>query len=298
MRRMILLAGATGVLGGAIAKQLLDAGRPVRLLARNRSRIDALVARGADVAIGDLTDLASLHRAMTGVTHVITTANAFIVPSRHAIEAIDVRGNRNLIDAARAAAVRQFVFTSASLPDAYMRIDYFAAKRRTEAYLRASGVPYTILRPAAFMETWAMVIGEPILKTGATQIFGSGTNPVNFVAVDDVAAIAVLALDRPDAINTDVDIFGPENLTQLEVAGVFERLRGSPAKKRHLPVALMKALPPLIRPFNPVFARQVAAGALMATIPQAVDPLPSRSKWTVPMTRLDDWARARYGADH
>ena len=139
-----------------------------------------------------------------------------------------------------------------------------------------------------------MVIGEPILNTGATQIFGSGTNPVNFVAIDDVAAIAVLALDRPDALNTEIDIFGPENHTQLEVAAVFERLRGSPARKCHIPVALMRVLPPLIRPFNPVFARQIAAGALMATIPQAVDPQPSRAKWNVPMTRLEDWARRRY----
>ncbi len=290
---MILVAGASGTLGSAIVNRLLSSGRSVRVLTRDAGRVQPLVAGGAAVAIGDITDRASIDRAMDGVTHVITTANAFIVPARDAVERVDVQGNRNLIDAAHAAGVRQFVFTSAWLPDEYLRIDYFAAKRRTEDYLRSSGVPYTILRPSAFMETWAMVIGEPILKTGATRIFGDGTNRVNFVAIDDVAAVAVRTLDHPDAINAVIDIFGPENLSLLDVAAVFERVNGSPARKQFLPVAVMKALSRLVRPFNPVFARQVAAGALMATVPQEVDPA-SRGEWNVAMTRLEDWVRDRY----
>jgi uncharacterized protein YbjT (DUF2867 family) len=291
---MILVAGATGVLGGAIAGRLVYEGRSVRLLVRDAARVKELAATGAQVAVGDLTDRPSLDRAMSGVTHVITTANAFMARSRRAVERIDIQGNRNLIDAAKAARVRQFVFTSAWLPDAYLRIDYFAAKRRTEDHLRASGVRWTILRPAAFMETWALVIGEPILKSGATQIFGSGTNPINFVAVDDVAAIAVQALDRPEALNTSIDIPGPENLTQLEVAAVFERITGRLARKRHLPVPMMRLTSAVLRPFNPVFARQLAAGALMATVPQAIDPTDARARWNVPMTRMEDWARGKY----
>lgn len=291
---MILLAGATGTLGGLIADRLLYEGQPLRLLARKPPRVQPYVERGAEVAVGDLRDRGSLDSAMRGVTHVITTANAFMARSRRAIHAVDVQGNRNLIEAAKNARVRQFVFTSAWLPDPFLRIDYFAAKRRTEAYLRSTGMPYTILRPAAFMETWARVIGEPILKTGSTQIFGSGKNRINFVAADDVAAIAVQALDRPDAINAIVDIFGPENLTQLEVAALFERITGTSARKRHLPVPALRVMSSLVRLINPVFARQVAAGALMATVPQAVDPKPSRAKWSAPMTRMEDWARGKY----
>jgi NADH dehydrogenase len=291
---MVLVAGASGTLGSAIANRLLSTGRSIRVLTRDAARVQPLVARGATVGIGDITDRGSIDRAMAGVTHVITTANAFIVPARDAVERVDIRGNRNLIDAARAAGVRQFVFTSAWLPDAYLRIDYFAAKRRTEDYLRASGVPYTILRPSAFMETWAMVIGEPILTTGATRIFGSGKNRVNFVAVDDVATVAVQTLDHPDAIDAIVDIFGPENLSLLDVAAVFERIKGAPARKRFLPVTVMRILAGIVKPFNPVFARQVAAGALMATVPQVVDPAGSRGQWNEAMTRLEAWARERY----
>jgi uncharacterized protein YbjT (DUF2867 family) len=290
---MILLAGGTGVLGRAIARQLLSGGRGVRLLVRDPSKAAELRERGAETAAGDLTRRATLDAAMRGVTHVITTANAFLARSRRVLEAIDIQGNENLIDAARQAGVRQYVFTSAWLPEPYFAIDYFAAKKRTEAYLRASGLTYTILRPSAFMETWAMVVGDPILKTGKVQIFGDGRNPVNFVAVDEVAAIAVKTLDHADAMNAVVDIFGPENLTLLEVAAVFERLKGTAARKQHLPVPMMKLLAAVLGPFNPAFARQVKAGALMATVPQAVDPTGSRERWGVPMRRLEEWARTR-----
>lgn len=291
---MILLAGGTGVLGRAIGERVVASGRAVRILTRDPSRASSLAGRPTEIAVADLEDPASLQRAIQGVTHVITTANAFINPARDAVERLDVRGNRHLIDAAVAAGVRQFVFTSVWLPDAYLAIDYFAAKRRTEEYLRASGLTYTILQPTAFMETWAMVVGEPILRTGKTQIFGDGKNPVNFVAVDEVAAIAVMALDHPAALNAEVRIGGPENLTLLEVAAIFERIRGTPAKKQHLPVPVLKLLSMLVRPFNPVFARQVNAGALMASVPQAVDGMAPRAKWDVPMTRLEEWARQRY----
>jgi NADH dehydrogenase len=291
---MVLLAGATGMLGGAIADKLLRDRRAVRLLARNPARVAALTARGAEAAVGDVTRRDTLDAAMRGVTHVITTVNAFLAPSRRALEAVDLQGNRNLVDAARQAGVRQFVFTSAWLPEPYYAIDYFSAKRQTEAYLRASGLPYTILRPAAFMETWATIVGDPILKTGKVQIFGDGTNKVNFVAVDDVAAAAVETLDRPDALNAAVDIFGPENLSLLEAAAVFERLKGGPARKQHLPVAIMKLLAVVAGPFNPAFARQVKAGALMASVPQAVPP----DKLGRRRMKLEEWARRSLIPNH
>ena len=289
---MVLLSGGTGLLGRAIARRLLDQGRPVRILTRDPAGAADLEAVGAEVAAGDLTDPASLDRALSGVTHVVTTANAFTVRARGAVKQVDVLGNRNLIDAAKRAGVRQFVFTSAWLPDAYARIDFFAAKRETEAYLLRSGLTWTILRPAAFMEIWAMILGEPVLRGDAAPVFGGGTLPANFVAVDDVAAIAALALDRAEARNAFVDIFGPEHLTLLEVIAIFERIAGGRARRRHLPVPVLRALGVLAAPVNPVFARQAKIGTLMATVRQQVEP--SGEMWGVRMTRMDDWARARY----
>jgi uncharacterized protein YbjT (DUF2867 family) len=293
---MILVVGGTGVLGSAIVRRLLDQGRSVCVMTRAPERARGLAKHGADVVRGDLQDPASLGRAIEGATRVITTANAFVGTGRDSVAAVDEQGNRHLIDAARGAALRQFIFTSALLPDSAKRIDFFAAKLHTEEYLRGSGVPYTILRPAAFMETGAQIVGEPLVRTGRTAVFGSGTNPVNFVAVEDVAAVAVMTLDRRDALNASVEIVGPENLTLLQVADVFERVTGRTGRRTHLPVPIMRALGAIAGPFNPVFARKVKAGVMIATLPQSFDSTAMLARYPIALTRLEDWVRARYCA--
>jgi len=291
---MILISGGTGVLGRAIARQLLEEGRSVRVMTRNPARAEALHARGAQVVVADLRDPESVRRAVSGATYVITTANAFVGRGAESVAAVDVRGTQNLIDAARDAGAKRFTFTSARLPPAYRSIDYFAAKFENEEYLHRSGLTWTILRPTAFMETWASMIGEPLVTKGSTQIFGEGTNPVNFVAVDDVAKVAAMTLDRPDAEKAIVEIGGPENLTLLEVADIFERVTGKKGRRKHLPVPLMRMMAPLVRPFNPVFARMIRAGILAATVPQPFDPAPMLARFPITLTRLEDWVRARY----
>jgi NADH dehydrogenase len=288
---LVLVAGGTGTLGRAIVRRLLASGRPVRVMTRRPEAAAALFTAGTEIVRADLRDPTSLEPACAGASHVMTTANAFVGKGVESVTAVDEAGNRHLIDAARRAGVRQFVFTSARVPQEFLAIDYFAAKARTEAHLRRSGVPFTILRPTAFMETWASMLGEPVLRGERTRVFGPGTLPINFVAVDDVAQVAVMTLDRADAMNAVVEIGGPENLTQLQVVEVFERIAGRPAKRSHTPVWLMRLLPPLLAPFTPVVARQIRAGALTATIPQPFDSTAMLAAYPVAQTRLEDWAR-------
>lgn len=109
---MILVAGATGLLGGQITRQLLDHGQAVRILVRGGSTYDALVTAGAEAAVGDLKDPDSVRAACRGVHTVITTANAIGRSGEDNLESVDLQGNRNLVDAA-AAGVSRFVFVSA-----------------------------------------------------------------------------------------------------------------------------------------------------------------------------------------
>jgi NADH dehydrogenase len=250
------------------------------------------VARGATVALADLRDPATLREACRGVTHVVTTANAFTGGGRAAITAVDRQGTQHLVAAARSAGVERFLFTSARLPRAFEAVDYFAAKFANEDDVRRSGVPYTILKPTAFMETWARMLLDDVVGKGVARIFGRGDVPANYVAVEDVAAVTVLALDRPDTRDAEVEIGGPENLTMLDVLDIVERVTGRRATRRHLPVTVMKILPAIVRPFNPVFARAVQAGALTATIPQPFDAAPMLARFPIRPTRLEDWVRA------
>jgi NADH dehydrogenase len=292
---MILVAGGTGVLGGAIVERLAAQGRAVRVLTRDPARAARFTGR-VEVAAGDLRDPGSLRRACAGATHVVTTANAFMGRGAESVGSVDVQGNRNLIDAAGDAAVRRFVFTSALLPEEYRAVDYFRAKFETEEYLRRSGLTWTILRPTAFMETWAELLGGPLMREGATTIFGRGNLPTNFVAVENVAEVAALTLDDPSAENAVVDVIGPENLTQLQVVEIFERVTGRRGKRKHLPRPVLSALAAAARPFNPVFARQVKAGELMARTATPFDPAPMLARYPVRLITLEEWVRRRYPA--
>ena len=119
---MILVVGASGSLGGMIAQRLLAQGKKVRILTRGNALVSSIVEAGAEPVDGDLKEPASLIGALNGVTTVITTANAAmragVGAGKDTLESVDLEGNQHLIDAAVAAGVKQFIFTSAFIADA------------------------------------------------------------------------------------------------------------------------------------------------------------------------------------
>ena len=197
----ILIVGATGVLGKETTRQLLAAGHKVRAMTRDLQRGAVLSEMGAEVVQGDLIDAASLQKACQGVDAVLAAAHQLMGTGKYASEAVDDAGHRSLIDAAKAAGVKHFVYTSAQNASVNHPTDFYRTKAKVEAYLKASGLSYTILRPPPFME-WHVhnLLGASILTTGKTTIYGAGNNPINFVAGSDVARFAVLGLTDPRLI--------------------------------------------------------------------------------------------------
>lgn len=229
---MNLVVGATGALGDAIARKLLARGDEVRILVRPASRYGELERLGADVAFGDLKDPASLPAALRGVERVITTANSAKRTAPDTPEAVDDSGNRALIDAAKAARVAQFVFVSAAIADPDHPVPFLAAKGRSEAHLKGSGVPYTILRPEAFMEDWiGFLIGTQLQRGDRVALMGEGAAPQAFVALDDVAALALAILGNPAAVNRTIP-FAAEVASYRDVVALFEGARGAPVEVR------------------------------------------------------------------
>ncbi len=230
---MILVVGATGNLGGAITRMLLAQGKTVRILARAPSNYQSLVDAGADPILGDLKDRASLDPACTGITTVITTANSAQRGGEDNVENVDLKGNRNLIDAAKQAGVKHFIFISALIADPNSPVPFAAAKGKTEEYLVASGIPYTILAPDAFMEVWlAMVVGMPIMNGQPVTVVAGGNHRHSFISAADVAAFAVAAVDNPQAINQRLVLGGPEPLSFRDAAGIYERVLNCKATVR------------------------------------------------------------------
>ena len=293
---MILVVGASGVLGGTAARFLLAQGRSVRAMTRRPDALSTLQQLGADVVSGDMLDPPSLERACAGSRQVLVTANSFLGSGATSPERVDAPGYRNVFAAAARAGVEHIVFVSALLSEKYRTVDYFRVKFDAADALRHGHVAWTVLQPTAFMETWASIVGDALLRNGRAQILGPGTRPFNLVAVDDVAAIIALVLDRPEARGADVPVGGPENLTQLAIADTIARVTGRTARYSHVPMAMLRAAAVLAPAFNPVFARQAKVGVLMNTEDNTFDMRPLLPQYPIPQTRLEEWARRRYPA--
>ena len=237
---MILVAGSTGYLGSEICRRLAAAGKPVRGLVRETAdpaKVAALKAAGVGVVQGDLRDPISLQAACQGVTTVISTASSLpfaYIAGENDPQTVDQAGLINLIDAAQAAGVQQFIYTSFS---GHMDLDFPLrnAKRAVEKHLRQSRLTYTILRPSYFMEAWlSPTVGFDFAQATA-QIYGAGQNPISWISLQDVAGFAVAGLDNPAAYNTTLELGGPEALSPLEVVRIFEEIGGRPFTITHVP---------------------------------------------------------------
>jgi NADH dehydrogenase len=281
---MILVVGATGRLGGSIARALLERGRPVRVLVRDGSGFDD---DRAESVRGDLKDLESLSEACQGVDVVVTTANA--IASRHAedtIESVDRAGNLNLIQAARSQGVRHFVFVSALGATADHVVPFIRAKGETERALRDSGLSWTILRPDPFMDALFPFIIGPALEGHEVTLVGEGRMRHSMVAMQDVVAYAVAAVDQREAANQVLAI-GGQPVTWRDVVDTFSDVLGRSITVR------------TVQPGEPAPGLPDFVAELLASLELYESPLDMRElsrTFAVPTTSLRDFAREFAGA--
>ncbi len=293
---MILVAGGTGVLGGRVVHRLLSLGHSVRVMSRNPESDHGaeLRSRGAEVVEGDLCNRASIKSALAGVDTLVVSVQALAGPGTSRTNnphTCDDVGVHALLEEAKNARVRHVVYVSiaGASPDAgpeFVRIKY-----ETERAVRESGMTWTIIRPAAFMEVWSKIIGAPVIEGQAAMVFGDGNNPVNFVSADDVAEFVVLAAVDPAAQGLTLTVGGPENLTLNDVVDLFAQAADHPAKVRRMPVGVMKTMGAVISPFNPGLSRQMGMGAWMATSDQRIDMTTTLQRFPVQLTRMQEVAR-------
>jgi uncharacterized protein YbjT (DUF2867 family) len=160
----------------------------------------------------------------------------------------------SLIEAAANTHVRRFVYTSIPLDIRYDS-SLARAKRAVEARLAGSEVPYTVLAANYFMEVWlGPALGFDYQNARAT-VYGSGDQPLAWISYRDVAAYAAASLDCSAACNRVIPIGGPENLTPLEVVGVFSKTCGRTFETTHVPTnALQERYEAAADPLSQSFA--------------------------------------------
>ncbi|HEY6582250.1 MAG TPA: NmrA/HSCARG family protein [Rubrobacter sp.] len=219
--RVILVSGATGQQGGAVARNLLERGFAVRALTRDAEKAAAreLGDLGAEVVSGDLEDRSSIDRVLDGVYGVFSVQQFWGI----GVEG-EVRQGVLLADAAKAAGVEHYVYSSVGSAHRETGIPHFDSKWEVEEHVRASGVPYTVLRPVFFMQNWEFM-REPILGGTLPQPLTPG-KPFQMIDAEDIGVFVAMAFEDPETwIGCEVDIAGDE-LTMPEIAGTFSRVIG------------------------------------------------------------------------
>jgi hypothetical protein len=149
--QVILVTGATGRQGGAVARSLLGSGFAVRSLVRDPQKpgAEALAGAGTELARGDLDDPASIERALEGAYGVFSVQNFFQAGYEG-----EIRQGTSLADVAKAAGVSHFVYSSVGSAHRETGISHFESKRHVEEHVLSTGIPYTIVRPVFFMHNW------------------------------------------------------------------------------------------------------------------------------------------------
>lgn len=288
---MILICGGSGVLGREVARLLLARGERVRVLTRAPDKAHDLKEAGVELVEGDLLDPASLARACAGAGGVVAAAHSLLGRGRYRSEAVDDAGNRALIDAAKAAGAERFVFVSiyGAAPD--HPVDFWRRKYAVEQYLKASGMPWAILRPTAFMEWHAHVFnGKGILEKGKTTLLGAGSKQRNLVAARDVAAFVVLALTDARLVDRTIDVGGPGDFTNDDVAALYGRVAGVTPKVRHVPPAVVRSMSVVLKPFQPGVSRVMYISGLPDdAYDERLDPAALLAEFPTRLTTLDEF---------
>ncbi len=292
---MILIAGGTGTLGTRVVRLLTERGLMVRVMTREPGRARHLEGDLVEVVAGDVRDSGAVERAASGSRTIVSAIQGFAGTDPTGPLAVDRLGNANLIRAAQTGGVEHFVLVSVQGAAPNHPMELARMKHAAEQQLKASELAWTIVRPTAFMEVWGTLIGEPLLKTGKTRIFGRGNNPINFVSVHDVARFVELAVVDPALRGELVEVGGPENLTMRQVAQTFGTVSGRAAKTTHVPLPMMRLASVLLRPVNPRLAGQIRAGIVMNTHDMTFDPSETVRRYpSIPHTSLAEVVRRDY----
>lgn len=223
--KTVLVTGATGQTGGAVARHLLARNWSVRALTRNPESPAALAIaeKGALIIQGDLDDRISLSQALAGIYGV------FSFPNLAKGEEAEARQGIMVADAAVGAGIQHFVQSTVGGAERHSDIPHFESKRQIEKHILSIGLPVTILRPAYFMEN---------LNWKRTQIMSGvyeslGLNPqrsLQMIAADDIGAFAALAFENPgDYIGQELEIAGDE-LSEPEMVNTMAKVIGRPVK--------------------------------------------------------------------
>jgi uncharacterized protein YbjT (DUF2867 family) len=244
----LLIIGATGTLGRQVARRAIDEGYKVRCLVRSAKKATFLKEWGAELVPGDLCYPQTLTAALEGVTAVIDASTSRPTDSL-SIKQVDWDGKVSLIQASVAAGVERFIFFSILDAQNYPEVPLMEIKRCTELFLAESGLNYTILRLAGFMQGLIGQYGIPVLEGQPVWVTGE-SSPIAYMDTQDIAKFAIRALKVPETQNQTFPVVGTRAWSAEEIISLCESLSGKEARITRMPINLLRTMRHVIRFFQ------------------------------------------------
>lgn len=230
LKQKILVTGATGNQGGAVARHLLQRRQfIVRAFVRDKNKLAAqtLKQSGVEIVAGDLNDRASIDLALEGVSGV------FSVQALTDGQDVEIRQGKALAAAAKAMGIKHFVYSSVGGAERKTGIPHFDSKFQIEEYVRAIGLPYTIMRPVFFFFNYNMM--RPMIENGTLRQPLSPNTKLQQLSEEDYGIMVAEVFERPaDFLNREKQV-ASVNMTMTEIAASFSRVMGKTVSYQQIP---------------------------------------------------------------
>ncbi|MGF1732502.1 SDR family oxidoreductase [Photobacterium kasasachensis] len=239
--KKVLVAGATGYLGRYIAHELQSRGYRVTVVVRNSAKLTAFEKAHFEVIEAEVTNPDSLVGCCNGVDTVISTVGITRQKDGLTYMDVDYQVNKNLLQQARQSGVGKFIYVSALNGEKLKHLKIFQAKEAFVDELKASGLEYCVIRPNGFFSDMAEIFH--MAEKGCVYLFGDGSLKGNPIHGEDLAEYCVNAIS---GTKQELNVGGPQTLTQNEIASIAFEALGTPPQITHIPdwcrVAICKLL--------------------------------------------------------
>ncbi|MCK9160210.1 MAG: SDR family oxidoreductase [Bacteroidaceae bacterium] len=244
MKKKVLLAGATGYLGGYIAEELIASEYPVRLIVRDKHKVK-VSSEQAEVIEAEVTRPETLKGLCDGVDVVISSVGITRQRDHLTYMDVDYQANVNLIDEAKRSGVKKFIYVSVLNGRKLRNLKMCDAKEKLVDYLIASGLDYCIIRPNGFFSDMGDFLS--MAKGGRVYLFGDGHYRLNPIHGADLSKVCVNAINSQEK---EINVGGPDLLTQNEIATLALKACGKKIHILHIPDSIRRASLLLLRTFT------------------------------------------------